>query len=210
MLQADGRPGFRLTSRGRAPMLIGGMARPLGAVWRPPLNTIRYATSHHEQLKGTTLPAAIPTGFGRPSPLCASPGVHRGFSSPGRGTLGAPTVRRRASGRSPTAVARRATDASRGPQRPPPSAAPFERRRTAPPRSASTARRAGGSAVGSAGQLGSSSRGSAPLQRSAPGLLPNPWLQADRRPALRFDKARPRPDLGGGRRGRLVPRGACR
>jgi len=38
---AGGRPRLRLTSRGRAPMLNRRMARPLGSVRRPPLNTVR-------------------------------------------------------------------------------------------------------------------------------------------------------------------------
>ena len=174
---ADGRPpGFPLTSRGRAPIVTGWMARPLGSPWRPPLKTESLGNIPPNGVRGTTLPVAVTTGFDRPTPLCASPGYHRGISSPGRGAIGAPPVRRLGSGRSPTAGARRATESSRGPQRPPPTAAAFERRRTAPPASVSTARRAGVSALPSAGQQGPSSRGSALGRRSASGLLPNTRL----------------------------------
>ena len=131
---------------------------------------------------GTTVPAAIPIGLGRPSPLCASPGYDRGISSPGRGVIGAPTARRLASGRSPTADPRRHHGMVEGPQPPPPVPVEIRWRRAAPPLSLSTARRAAVPAVCSAGQPAPSSRGAAIRRRSVPGLLPNTWLQADGRP----------------------------
>ena len=54
------------------------------------------------------LHATIAAGFGRPPSERVSPGGHCGISSPSRGPLGAPTARRPGSGRSPTAIARRA------------------------------------------------------------------------------------------------------
>ena len=122
------------------------------------------------------MPAAISARVGRRPSLRASPGRHRSISSPGRGAIRAPTARRPASGRSPTADPRRHHGIVGGPQPPPPVPVEIRWRRAAPPASSSPARRAAVSAVGSAGQQDPSSRGLVLGQRSVPGLLPNTRL----------------------------------
>ena len=113
VLQADGRRASecQVAAAPRCRSVDGAAARfpaaPAAEHW--PLGNIPP-----RPIEVNDLPAKIPTGFARPSFLCPSPGHHRGISSPGRGPIGAPTARRRAPGRSPTAVATRGIDSFAG------------------------------------------------------------------------------------------------
>ena len=153
------------------------MARPLDPVWRPPLNTRSLGNIPSQPIEGNGLTggnlnrvrsAAILMRFARgPSRYqLAEPGTPRCPNGPAAGFGAVADGNCQAGRRLPRG----------GRSDRPPSVAAFEWRRTAPSASASTAHRAGVSAVRSAGQQNPSSRGSALGQRSVPGLLPNTRL----------------------------------